>query len=46
MVEEMSIGKVIKLALGTDGLLAGTSDENPFLNAMIYEVDCLNRDVK
>ena len=37
--EHMSIGKVIKRALGPDGTVAGTYDENPCLNTMIYEVE-------
>jgi len=37
--EHMSVGKVIKRALGPDGIVAGTYDENPSLNTMIYEVE-------
>jgi hypothetical protein len=44
--EEMSIGKVIQRALGPDGTVAGTYNENPFLNTMIYEVEFPNGDVK
>ena len=46
MGEEMSAGKEIQHALGTDGMVAGTYDENPFLNTMIYEVELPNGDVK
>jgi hypothetical protein len=44
--EEMSIGKVTHHALGPDGTVAGTYDENPFLNTMIYEVESPNGDAK
>jgi hypothetical protein len=44
--EEMSVGKVTQRALGPDGTVAGTYDENPFLNTMIYEVEFPNGDVK
>ena len=37
--ENMSVGKVTKRALGPDGIVAGTYDENPCLNTMIYEVE-------
>ena len=37
--EDMSVGKVTKQALGPDGVVAGTYDENPCLNAMICEVE-------
>ena len=46
MGEEMSIGKVIQRALGPEITVAGTSDENPFLNTIIYVVEFPNRDVK
>jgi hypothetical protein len=44
--EEMSVGKVIQRALGPNGTVAGTYDENPFLNTIIYEVEFPNGDVK
>jgi hypothetical protein len=44
--EEVSVGKVIQRALGPDGLVAGTYDENPRLNTMIYEVEFKNGDIK
>lgn len=34
--ENMTVGKVTKRALGPDGNVAGTYDENPCLNTMIY----------
>ena len=37
--ENMTVGKVTKRALGPDGNVAGTYDENPCLNTMIYEVE-------
>ena len=33
--EDMSVGKVTKRAIGPDGTVAGTYDENPYLNSMI-----------
>jgi hypothetical protein len=35
----MAVGKVTKRAIGPDGTIAGTYDENPVLNTMIYEVE-------
>jgi hypothetical protein len=46
MGEEMSVGKVIQRALGPDGAVAGTYDENPILNTMIYDVEFPNGDIK
>ena len=46
MGEEISIEKVIQCAIGPDGTVAGTYDENPFLNKIIYEVELPNGDVK
>jgi hypothetical protein len=37
--DEMSVGHVTKRAIGPDGTIAGTYDENPYLNSMIYEVE-------
>jgi hypothetical protein len=37
--ENMTIGRVTKRAIGPDGTVAGTYDENPCLNTMIYEVE-------
>ena len=37
--ENMTVGKVTKRAIGPDGTVAGTYDENPCLNTMIYEVE-------
>jgi len=36
---EMAMGKVVRRALGPDGRTAGTYDENPILNSVIYEVE-------
>jgi hypothetical protein len=44
--EDMAVGKVTQRALGPDGTVAGTYDENPSLNTMIYEVEFPNGDVK
>ena len=44
--EDMSVGKVTQRALGPDGTVAGTYDENPSMNTMIYEVEFPNGDVK
>jgi hypothetical protein len=35
----MSVRKVTKRAIGPDGAVAGTYDDNPYLNTMIYEVE-------
>ena len=37
--EDITVGKVTKRALGPDGTVAGTYDDNPCLNTMIYEVE-------
>jgi hypothetical protein len=37
--ENMSVGRVTRRAIGPDGIVEGTYDENPFLNTMIYEVE-------
>jgi hypothetical protein len=37
--ESIAVGKVTKRAIGPDGTVAGTYDENPVLNTMIYEVE-------
>ena len=37
--ENISVGKVTKRALGPNGTVAGTYDDNPCLNTMIYEVE-------
>ena len=42
----MSIGKVTKRALGPDGIVAGTYDENPCLNTRIYKVEFPNEQLK
>jgi hypothetical protein len=35
----MTVGKVTKRAIGPGGTVAGTCDENLFLNTIIYEVE-------
>jgi hypothetical protein len=42
----MTVGKVTKRALGPNGTVAGAYDENPCLNAMIYEVGFPNGQLK
>jgi hypothetical protein len=42
----MAVGKVTKHALGPDGTVAGTYDENPCLNTMIHEVEFPNGQLK
>jgi hypothetical protein len=37
--ESMAVGTATKRALGLDGIVAGTYDENPCLNTMISEVE-------
>ena len=36
MSKNMTVGRVTKRAIGPDGNVAGTCDENPYLNSMIY----------
>jgi hypothetical protein len=44
--ENMSTGKVTQRALGPDGRTAGTYDDNPILNSIIYEVEFCDGQVK
>jgi hypothetical protein len=44
--DEMSVGHVTKRAIGPDGTIACTYDENPYLNSMIYEVEFPDGQVK
>ena len=44
--EEVTTGKVTHRALGPDGQVAGTYDDNPFLNTIIYEVEFPDGQVK
>ena len=44
--EDMSIGKVIQRAVGYDGQTAGTYDDNPTNNTMIYEVEFPDGQIK
>ena len=37
--EEFAVGKVTQRALGPDGTVVGTYDENPMLNSIVYEVE-------
>ena len=41
--EEVTTGKVTRRALGPDGQVAGTYDDNPFLNTIIYEMSSFPR---
>ena len=44
--EEVTTGKVTRRALGPNGQVAGTYDDNPFLNTIIYEVEFPDGQVK
>ena len=44
--EGLSIGRVKRRALGPDGLTAGTYDDNPRLNSIVYEVEFPDGQVK
>jgi hypothetical protein len=44
--EAISIGKVTKRAIGPDGTIAGTYNENPYLNLMIYKVEFPDEELK
>jgi hypothetical protein len=44
--EEMTVGRVTQRAIGPDGQVAGTYDDNLFLNTLIYEVEFPNGDAK
>ena len=44
--EEVTTGKVTRRALRPDGQVAGTYDDNPFLNTIIYEVEFPDGQVK
>ena len=44
--EAVTTGKVTRRALGPDGQVAGTYDDNPFLNTIIYEVEFPDGQVK
>ena len=44
--EEMVNGKVIQRTIGPDGQVTGTSDNNPFLNSIIYDVEFPDCQVK
>jgi hypothetical protein len=46
MGEDMIVGRVTKRAIDLDGIVAGTYDENPYLNSMIYEVEFPDGQVK
>ena len=36
--EDMMVGRVTRRAIGTDGSVSGSYDDNLFINSMIYEV--------
>jgi hypothetical protein len=44
--ESLYMGKVTQRALGPDGTRAGTYDDNPMLNSIVYEVEFPNGQVK
>ena len=44
--DDMELGKVTQRAVGPDGNVAGTYDDNPMLNTMIYEVEFPDGQVK
>ena len=44
--EVVTTGKVTRRALSPDGQVAGTHDDNPFLNTIIYEVEFPDGQVK
>ena len=44
--EVVTTGKVTRRALGPDGQVAGTHNDNPFLNTIIYEVEFPDGQVK
>jgi hypothetical protein len=44
--EEMSVGKVTKCTIDPDGTKAGSYDEDPYLNSMVYEVEFPDRQIK
>ena len=44
--EDYAIGKVKRHALGSDGMVSGKYDDNPFLNSITYEVEFSDGQVK
>lgn len=44
--DEMVLGKVKKRALGPDGNVVGTYDDNPYQNSIVYEVEFPDGQVK
>jgi hypothetical protein len=46
MGEYMTVVRVTKRVIGPNGIVAGTYDENPYLNSMIYEVEFPDVQVK
>jgi hypothetical protein len=42
----MAVGKITNRAIGPDGGMAGTYDDNPYLNTMIYEVEFPDGELK
>ena len=46
MGDDMTTGKVTKRAVGPDGTVTGSYDNNPYLNSMIYEVEFPDGQIK
>ena len=44
--EKMATGKVTRRAVGPDGTVAGTYDDNPYLNSVVYEIEFPDGQVK
>ena len=44
--EEMAVGKVTRRALGPDGRVTGTYDDNPMMNSMVYEIEFADGQIK
>ena len=42
----MTVGRVIRRAIGPERYNSGSYDDNPFFNSMIYEVEFLDEQVK
>ena len=42
----MTIGRVTRWAIGPDGSVFGSYDDNPFINSIIYEVELPDGQVK
>eukprot|EP00957_Ditylum_brightwellii_P073224 5566632-Ditylum_brightwellii.AAC.1 len=44
--EDVRVGKVTQPAIGPDGTVTGTYDDNPMMNKMIYDVEFPDRQVR